>query len=206
MKPGLLLIPAAACAVLASCSAPSGITTRQVAAMNRPAGDMPSRVTIQMSVKEGKAAAKPLPAKQVTVGSDFRITAQREFVYPSSYEPASAHADLTTVVPATPKEFQSIPTGIEADLETERSGGLIVIKGMIKVTEFQGFSRMGGLLGQPILNAKGQVITENRIEMPKLATYTTPVYAAVQPDGTCAFEISHPKKGTVVTLSLAPAR
>lgn len=205
MKPAILLIPAA-CAVLASCAAPSGITTRQVAAMNRPAEDMPSKVTVRMSVKEGRRSAKELPAQRISVGGGFRITDQKGFVYPSAYEPASANADLAAVVPATPKEFQSIRNGLEADLQSERSGGLIIIKGVIKVTDFQGFSRMGGQLGQPILDARGKLITENRIEMPKLATYTTPVYAAVQPDGSCTFEISHPKKGTTVTLSIDASR
>ena len=205
MKPAILLIPAA-CAVLASCTAPTGVTVRQVAAMSQPAENMPSRVTFQISVKEGRAAVRKLPAEQIAVGGSFRITDQKDFVYPSAYEPASANAGLTAVVPATPKAFQTIQTGLEADLQSERSGGLIIIKGTIKVTDFQGFSRMGGQLGQPILDAKGRLITENRIEMPKLATYTTPVYAAVQPDGSCTFGISHPKKGTTVTLSLAPER
>lgn len=205
MKTSFLIIPVAG-AVLASCSPTTGVTARQVAAMNRPAENLPSKLTFRMSVKEGWAGAKDLPARQVVVGRDFRISEQRDFIYPSAYEPASATADLKTVVPATPKEFQKIHTGIEADLTSERAGGLLLVKGTIKVTDFQGFSRMGGQLGQPILDSKGRLITENRVEMPKFATYSTPVYTAIQPDGSCTFEISHPKKGTTVTFSIAPVR
>ena len=203
MKTSFLMIPVVG-AMLASCSQTTGVTAHQVAAMNHPADKIPSRLTFQMSVKEARAGAKKLPATQIIVGKKFQVSDQREFIYPAAYEPASATADLTSVVPATPKDFQAIHTGIEADLTSERVGALLVFKGTIRVTDVQGFARMGGQLGQPIIDADGRLITENRIEMPKLATFSTPVYAALQPDGSCTFEISHPKKGTSVTFSIAP--
>lgn len=172
--------------------------------MNRATDAMPSRLMFQMSVKEAKVSAKRLPAKQIIVGRNFRVSEQREFIYPAAYEPVSITTDSSSVVPATPKDFRTIHTGLEADLTSERVGALLVFKGTIKVTDFQGFSRMGGQWGQPVIDAKGRLITENRVEMPKFATFTTPVYAALQPDGSCTFEISHPKKGTSVTFSIAP--
>jgi hypothetical protein len=196
-------IPAAA-ALFSSCApTTTGITVNQVAAMNRPGVTLPSRLTLRMTVKEPWSKAKELPARRITVGRKTHITEGREFIYPSSYEPASASADMTSVVPANPKEFQKTDVGMEADLTSERSGGLLLIKGTIKVTEFQGFSETGGRLGQPIIDSKGRLITENVIMMPKFATFTTPVYAAIPPDGSCTFEISHPKRGTSVTLSIA---
>lgn len=205
MKISFLMIPLGG-VILASCSPTATVTTCQVASMNRPADHIPSQLRFQMSVREAKTGMKSLPAKQITVGKNFRIVDQREFTYPADYEPASVAQDLDSVTPATPKEFRTIRTGIEADLTSERVGSLVVFKGTIKVTDFQGFSRMGGQAGQPIIDSEGRMITENRIEMPKLATYSTPVYTAIQPDGSCTFEISHPKKGTSVRFSLAPAR
>lgn len=203
MKTPFAIIPVLS-AILASCSHPTGITAQQVAAMNRPTENIPSQFVFQMSLKEGTTGIKNLPAKKVALGKSFKISQQHEFIYPSAYEPASTGRDLNSVVPATPKDFTSINTGIEADLTSQRVGALLVFKGTIKVTDFQGFSAMGGQLGQPIVDSDGRLITENRIEMPKLATYLTPVYAALQPDGSCAFEISHPKKGTSVTFTINP--
>jgi hypothetical protein len=93
-------------------------------------------------------------------------------------------------------------TGFRAELSASRKGSLILIKGMVTVKEFAGFTKMGGLLGRPIIE-NGSILTENRIEMPKFATYTTPVYSALQPESSTQFEISHPTNGTTITVTLS---
>jgi len=206
MKTPFLAIVPAACALLGACSHTTGITPVQVAAMNRPAEDMPSRVTLTMTVKERGKPAQTLPARQLAVGRSVQMAAEREFIYPSAYQSPVASPDGATITPATPVDFITKQVGIRADLTTEKRGGLVIVSGEIRVTDFQGFTDMGGQLGQPILDAKGRLITENKVQMPRFATYTTPVHTALRPDGSATIGISHAKRGTTVTLSLAPAR
>lgn len=191
-------------AALISCSQPTEITARQVAAMSRPSEAIPTQLTFQMKVNEGRFSSKSLPTTPIIVGKSFTVSDQREFIYPAAYKPASSSSEQELVTPATPLAFQTIETGIKADLTSERVGSLVVVKGTITVTEFQGFSRMGGELGLPIIDSKGRMITENRIEMPKLATFATPIFSGLKVGGESTFEISHPEKGTSVTFAISP--
>jgi hypothetical protein len=61
---------------------------------------------------------------------------------------------------------------------------------------------MGGELGKAIFDDQGRVQTENRVEMPKFATFTTPVQVAMKPRVSTTFEIAHPTDGTVVTATV----
>lgn len=194
-----------ALACFASCAPRSGMSVEKYTATTATAGNqVPSLMTFHVKADTPEGNFTELPSKRVKLGSGFQTSLGRAFVYPSEYEAASPTLDRKTVNPATPVDFKTVQTGVKADLTTERSGGLVIVKGNIEVTDFQGFSRIGGEIGQPILDGKGRLITENRIEMPKLATYTTPVYLAMKPGQDYSFQISHPKKGAKATLSLAP--
>jgi len=155
-----------------------------------------------MTTHELMRSQTSYPPQKLLIGRAFQVGALRDFVYPSAYEPCKVATGLPKVTPAMPTEFKTVKTGLVADLTTKRLGGLILIEGSVTVTEFQGFSRMGGALGRPILDSKDRLITENRIEMPKLASYTTPVYVAIKPGDSSTFDLSSPKKGAKVTFSL----
>lgn len=156
-----------------------------------------------MTTHEPMRSPTEYPSQKLSIGKAFQVRAQRDFVYPSAYEPGKVTTGLPNVTPATPTEFKTVKTGLVADLTTKRVGSLILIEGSVTVTEFQGFSRMGGALGQPILDSKDRLITENRIEMPKLATYTTPIYVAIAPGASSTFDLSSPKKGAKLTFALS---
>ncbi len=203
MKPIHSLSAAATLVVLASCSAPKGGSIQQYAVMSHAGPSASTSSNIQLSLKEPMRKQVDYPAHAMKAGKEFHISARREFIYPASYEPATASADLKLVAPATPTSFTTLNTGMDAKLTATRQGSLTLIKGSISITEFDGFSKMGGALGQPILDSKERVITENRVELPKFVTYTTPVFVAIAPDQPCTFEISAPRKGTKATLSIA---
>lgn len=202
MKTTIVAATIAPFAMLISCSAPKGMSVQQYASMTRSSLASSAPITFQMTTHEQMRAPTVYPPQKLSIGRAFQVAAQRDFVYPSAYEPSKVTTGLSSFTPATPTEFKTVKTGLVADLTTKRVGGLILIEGSITVTEFQGFSRMGGALGQPILDSRDRLITENRIEMPKLASYTTPVYVAIEPGDSSTFDLSSPKKGAKVTFSL----
>jgi len=202
MKTTILAATFASLALLVSCSAPKGMSVQQYASLSRASSVSTAPITLRMTTHEPMRSPTQYPPQKISIGRAFQVGAQREFVYPSVYEPGKVTTGHPTVTPATPTEFKTVKTGLVADLTTKQVGGLILIEGSVTVTEFQGFSRMGGALGRPILDSKDRLITENRIEMPKLASYTTPVYVAIKPGDSSTFDLSSPKKGAKVTFSL----
>ena len=183
-----------------SCSTPSGVTMRDYSAMNKPTESAPFPETLTLSVKEPRKPVKTYPTFKIAPDKGITIEDGREFIYPSAYDPAEISPNGMVATPATPEKFQKDYTGLTAKLTTKRMGSLVLIEGLISVKEFAGFSRMGGELGEPILDDRGRVVTENRIEMPKFETFSTPVYVAVRPGTPSEFEIGHPTRGTKVTV------
>lgn len=200
MKPSFLILPVAL-ATLASCSTPTGMTVREYESLTQAKDKTALPANIQLSIE---APGKPSVAMQghfTKAGKEVHLVSEKEFIYPEEYEPANS-GDRNSVTPATPTRFKVTTTGAQADLRTERTGALVQIKGTISVKEFQGFSKMGGELGKPLLDEKGRMITENKVQMPKFATYTTPVQVAVKPGQTCVFEIAHSVKGAKAVVKL----
>ena len=200
MKSQIHLATLAIALGIVSCSTPSGVTVRDYSAMTKPAESAPFPETLTLSVREPRKPAKIYPTFKIYPGKAIAIKDGREFIYPSAYAPAAVSADGMVATPATPENFRKDYTGFTAELTTRRMGSLILIEGAISVKEFAGFSRMGGKLGEPILDDQGRVVTENRIEMPVFTTFSTPVYVAVRPGTPSDFKIGHPTKGTKVTV------
>ena len=177
------------------------MSVRSYASLGKEGAEVPKGpLTFKMTVPGDKGNGLQLPSKRVAIGKEFTTSVGRDFKYPASYDPAMAVADGHGVTPAEPRDFKTVRTGTMADLRTKRAGNLIVVEGTITHTAFLGFSKMGGEMGQPILDEKERLITENRIEMPKLATYTTPVYLAMEPGKEYKVPISHPEKSATATL------
>ena len=187
---------------LVACSPQAGMSVRSYASLGKEGAELPKGpLTFKMTVPGEKGnGLQQLPSKRVAVGKEFTTSVGRDFKYPAAYQPAMALVDGRGVTPAEPRDFKTVRTGTVADLRTKRAGNLIVVEGTITHTAFLGFSKMGGEMGQPILDEKERLITENRIEMPKLATYTTPVYLAMEPGKAYVVPISHPDKGATATL------
>jgi hypothetical protein len=204
MKNPHVLLPLASCLLLGACSTPPGMTVQQYASLTRPIGKSASKLSLQMTVSEPGTSPKEFPKTRIVEGKPIHLSAQRDFLYPASYQPAIPPTSRQVVTPATPQDFKTVQTGLEADLRSSRQGSVVIVEGTISVTDFQGFSRMGGSFGKPILDGNGRVLTENRVEMPKFATYTTPVFVAIKPGDSATFQISHPRKNTTTTISVVP--
>ena len=192
-----------------SCSGPTdiaireGVTIRDYVALTKFAKPISFPDVVTLSLSEPGQPSKTLPPVRIKLNKRFTIADQREFIYPSAYDPAEGSLSGHAVTPVKPIGFRSTDVGFIAELTATRKGSLIVIEGLITVREFAGFSNMSGQLGQPILNDQGITIAENRIEMPKFATYTTPIQASILPEGSSEFEISHPTEGAKVVIALS---
>jgi hypothetical protein len=199
MKPNPILLASVSLAFLASCGGPAGVLVRDVESVSRSSEVAEGQLRFEMSVKEPLRVAVRYAAEDFVAGNRIRSGADREFIYPSSY--AVPKVENGVVTPATPKELKNLKTGIVADLSTRRVSGAVLMEGTVTITEFQGFTRMAGAFGRPVLDSKERVISENRIEMPKFAIYTTPVCVAVRPGESTTFEVSAKRK-TMVTLAI----
>ena len=158
-------------------------------------------VLMQMSVKEPSSSLVTSPRVELGIAK-ISVELVRELRYVSEFDPARAGSGGFPVTPATPAAFKTRDLGIVATLTAKEFGSLILVEGEISVTQLQGFSRTGGALGAPILDEKGRTLTENLIQLPKFAVFTTPVYVAIEPGKSSTFEISAPRKGTTVSIAL----
>jgi hypothetical protein len=203
MKPIHCIVCPLMAIVMNSCSTPSGMTIREYSELSGPSKAEPFPESLTLALKDDGRLSRALPSVKIKPGKPFTVAAERDFVYPAAYKPAvmSSSGAPYPITPATPTDFRTEKTGFRAELSASRKGALVLIEGLITVKEFDGFTKMGGLLGKPIVE-NDTVLTENRIEMPKFSTYTTPVYVFMKPGTPAHFEISHPKKGATVTVTL----
>lgn len=186
--------------MLSNCSSPVAMTRGELAGVLEESPLAAKRVSVSVQVTQPGEKEVSFPAKKVRLGQSFSQGSTREFIYPAAYSfPAASGA---AVDPATPKDFEKIHTGITMDLKTEASGSMVIVSGKVEVSKFDRFIRMGGELGHPITDGKGNTLTENRVEMPAIRNYMTPVYVAAKPGKPVSFEIDHPEKGTKMTVTV----
>ncbi len=201
MKKILLLVMAAACGLLANCKSTVAMKSSELAVITGGPESTTKRIRLSVRVDSPGEAPLVVPEMIALVGRDFTVEDIREFVYPSTYKTATVSG--TSVSPATPTNFNTVNTGLTMILKAEPKGRLIVLSGKVDVVKFDHFIEMGGELGRPIADERGKVLSENRVEMPAIRTFTTPVYIAAKPGTPVSFEIDHPKKGTRVTITAA---
>lgn len=200
MKPISLFVSAAGCGLFASCSTPVAMKTGELAGILRESPLATRRVSVSVQVKSPGEKTVTFPTKTVRVGEEFTIRSTREFNYPAKYQLPGVSKN--GVEPATPEKLETINTGITLDLKTEAKGPLVLISGKTEVVKFDHFVTMGGEVGKPIADDKGRVISENRIEMPAIRTFMTPVCVAAKPDKPTTFDIDHPTRGSQVTITV----
>ncbi|RYD22768.1 MAG: hypothetical protein EOP88_06840 [Verrucomicrobiaceae bacterium] len=200
MKTIPLSVLVVACGLLANCSSPVAMTNRELAGVLKESPLGAKRVEVSVKVTPPGEKAVSFPSKKIRLGQSFSQESTREFVYPAGYSfPGIAGKG---VEPATPKDFETIDTGITMNLKADSNGSMVIISGKVEVSKFDRFIRMGGELGHPISDGKGKTLTENRVEMPAIRTYMTPVYVAAKPGKPVSFEIDHPEKGTTMTVTV----
>lgn len=192
-------LSAAACGLLMNCSSPVAMKSGDLATILNSSPLASDRVSVSIQVKSpGEKAVTPPPISGRR-GDELSIQKTSEFVYPRKYD--LPEVSKGGVIPATPSAFQAIQTGLTMDLKAETQGPLIQVSGKVVMVEVDRFISMGGVMGKPITDDRGTLISENRTEMPAIRSYTTPVYVLVKPGEPVSFEIDHPKKGTRMTLT-----
>lgn len=200
MKTILLSMLVVACGLLANCSSPVAMTRGELAGVLKESPLGAKRVSVSVQVTPPGEKKVSFAARKVRLGESFSQEAIREFIYPAGYSVPGIAGE--GIVPATPKHFETINTGVTMDLKAEESGSMVVVSGTVEVSKFDRFIRMGGELGRPITDGKGKTLSENRVEMPAIRKYMTPVYVAVKPGKPVSFEIDHPEKGSKMTVTV----
>ncbi|MGB0992703.1 MAG: hypothetical protein ACPG32_09570 [Akkermansiaceae bacterium] len=117
----------------------------------------------------------------------------REFIYPIAYRAAQVDS-LQSVTPVTPTAFAKKEIGYVANITATRRGHYIVLQGEIIYTTFLGFTKITDDFARPIVDAKGNTITANTVEMPRFASYTSAVFIVLKPGQNGYMEMSHQKK------------
>jgi hypothetical protein len=200
MKPTFIVAFCCSVAIL-SCSHPEGISMQEYSALTAASRTLTVPKNMTFTLRQTGETPIILHASNIRAGKSFLLSQERELIYPVEYSPAdSLNGNVPT--PSTPREFKKENVGLRCDLTASIKGSLILIEGTITNKRFEGFSKMGGELGQPILEGR-HILTENRVELPKLTTYTTPVYVAIKPNSSETVEINGPAKSNEVTLSFA---
>lgn len=200
MKTISLSLSVVGCVLLANCSSPVAMTRGELADVLKESPLAAKRVSVSVRVTPPGAKEFSFPAKNIRLGESFSQEVIREFIYPAGYSaPGIAGGGIE---PATPERFETVNTGVTMDLKAEASGSLVIVSGKVEVSKFDRFIRMGGELGHPITDEKGKTLTENRVEMPAIRTYMTPVYVAAKPGKPVSFEIDHPEKGSKMTVTV----
>jgi hypothetical protein len=88
--------------------------------------------TLTLTMKEPGQNAESFPAKKFNGEKTVVITDQRDFVFPSTYKPASSPKDGFAMIPPLPGDFQDEKTGFRAELSVSQEGALFQIKGVIR--------------------------------------------------------------------------
>lgn len=184
---------------LLSCSHPDGISMQEYRALTAPSSTLAVPKNMTFTLNQAGETPIVLRASNIRAGKVFQLSREREMIYPVEYSPAFSN-NGSPPTPSTPTKFQKENVGLRCEFTASVKGSLILIEGTITHKHFDGFSKMGGELGQPIVDGR-HILTENRIDLPKFTTYTTPVYVAIKPNSSSTFEINAPKQGTEVTLS-----
>lgn len=117
------------------------------------------------------------PSVEAVSGKLTSIEVNREFIFPTAYDPPKINPDFAStengfpITPGTPIKFETANLGMKINLTaTHRSNGDIAIKTATTLSEFDGFIDFGN----PIIEVKNKLlgdpipihISDNRIEAP----------------------------------------
>ena len=182
-----------------SCRSTVAMSSGELTEILKSQPQLAQRMKVSLEVNSPGEKSLAFPEMTIRTGESLNVRGVGEYIYPAAYVSAAG-------VPGTPSDLTKIETGITLDLKARNVGQVVMLSGKVTVVAFDRFIRMGGEIGHPIVDEKGRLITENRVEMPAFRTYETRVYFAVKPGTPGTFEIDHPKKGTRVTVNIAEIR
>lgn len=163
------------------------------------------KTTIRLHEKDEVMTAPSVIQKP---GQTASVDLVRDFRYPTDFTLPMASRDLLghptpeaagkkqgafPVTPTTPKEFVNQPTGIQMTLSPRFESGLVILKGEIKVTTFDGFtSAAGELVARPIIASKKQpiLLTANKVQAPLIRENRSPIFVAALPGKTYTMQVA----------------
>jgi hypothetical protein len=141
----------------------------------------PERIAELTAPTEGAATAKGYKIEISALGSATLPAAKlagevqsiREYRFPTEFEPPQAATNDVPVVPTTPTAFETVNTGWTVRLTAKPRGKLIAVYGVADYVEAEIVPGGYGAIAGPIHNDRGQLVTPNKLDQPKVQTTTT---------------------------------
>lgn len=166
--PCLILI-IAALSIAAPTKSPSRLTPQRVAELTAPAPEKAAMIYEVTIAGFPKAALK---AEQRAV-----IETVREVIYPTEFDPPHTPqtfgASLTPITPTTPTVFETLQAGWSIKLLLKPRGKVVEVIGSADFTTADHINGGYGALAGPIFSEKGEVLTPNKLDLPRTQTTTT---------------------------------
>lgn len=168
-------------AVLGAASKPrQRLTPQRVAELTAPT-DAPAAARYTVEISGFPRVTLPTAKLEATVESI------REIRFPTELDPPQAPAELRVpptaksekasgifpITPTTPRAFESLNTGWQIRVTARPRGKLVELFGVADYVEAEYVRGGYGPLSGPIFTDKGEVITPNKLDLPKTQTTTT---------------------------------
>ncbi|EDY18583.1 hypothetical protein CfE428DRAFT_3968 [Chthoniobacter flavus Ellin428] len=167
LRAALVCLAIISIAVAATPNTRTRLTAQRIADLTAPAeGPHPKGYKIEISGLGSSllAAAKP----------EGEILSVRELHFPSEFKPPQAAANgAPGITPTTPTAFETVNTGWSVRLTAKPHGKVIAVYGIADYVEAELVAGGYGVVAGPIYTEKGEVITPNKLDQPKLQTTTT---------------------------------
>jgi hypothetical protein len=173
---------AIACLVVASAAvaAPPNtrplLTPKRLAELTAPT-DAPKPKSYKIEISELGSASLP-EAKP-----EGEIEAVREFRFPVEFALAKATAvdGSPSVTPTTPTAFAQANTGWTVQLSATPHGKLVIVFVHAHYVEAELVTGAYGEIAGPVYTERGEVITPNKLDQPKIQTTATRLYLCAIP-------------------------
>ncbi len=157
----------ASVAIAAAPKAGKRLTAERIAELTAPSeGARPKTYRVEIALI-GSAA---LPADK----AEGQVTAAREFHFPTEFAPPQPAANgAPTITPTTPTAFETVNTGWTVRLSAKPHGKLVAVYGVADYTDAAMVRGGYGAVAGPIYDERGELLTPNQLDQPRLQTTTT---------------------------------
>ncbi len=169
------MLTVAALSIAAATKSPNRLTPQRVAELTAPAPVAAATIYDVTITGLPKAALK---ADQRAV-----IETIREVIFPTEFDPPQAPQEVrgaasdatgpAPLMPTTPTAFETLHTGWSVSLVLKPRGKVVEVIGSADYTTAEHVNGGYGALAGPIFSEKGEVLTPNKLELPRTQTTTT---------------------------------
>ncbi|HEX8373294.1 MAG TPA: hypothetical protein VF585_10970 [Chthoniobacterales bacterium] len=147
------------------------LTVQRIAELIAPAeGAAPDAYNIEIS-DIGALRVSGLKPGAATKGA---IEKMREHRFPSEFSPPQASSgNGTAVTPTSPTAFETIDVGWTVGLTIRPEGKLVAVSGAADYVTLESLPGGYGALAGSIYSTDGDLLTHNKIDLPRIRTTTT---------------------------------